>query len=167
MREWAELNGYSRREVDLELFIIFLGVEPRVSGRSLGPDLYQVVKRIDIVNAPQSSDANTVSTINTFGKRGEELGQALKLVLESYRESLESLDENQRRQVETGLHERAQQLAQRGYLGDQAGGILERMEQWAGEKMAKGLPLNVEEVKIYPQEMPLSTLQFTERLGYR
>jgi hypothetical protein len=29
------------------------------------------------------------------------------------------------------------------------------------------LPLNVEEIKIYPERMPLTTLAFTERLGYR
>jgi hypothetical protein len=54
-----------------------------------------------------------------------------------------------------------------GYLGEEAEGILRRIERWADDLMAKGLPLHVEEVKIYPEEMPLDTLQFTERLVYQ
>jgi hypothetical protein len=170
VREWAELKSLSKRDVNLELFVIFLGVEPKITQEEVqDPSLYQIVKRtLDIVDvAKQTSDTNTVSTINTFGQRGEELGQALKLVLESYQENLGSLSEAQRGQIETQLREKARQMEQKGYLGKEAGGILERMEHWADEQMAKGLPLNVEEVKIYPEEMPLDTLQFTERLGYR
>lgn len=40
------------------------------------------------------------------------------------------------------------------------------MESWANETLREGLPLHVEEIKIYPEEMPLNTLAFTERLGY-
>jgi hypothetical protein len=170
VREWAEKNSFSKRDVTLELFIIFLGKEPKITQEQAhDPNLYQIVKRtMDIQGiAKQSSDTNTVSTINTFGKRGEELGQALKLVLESYQERLGSLDEAQRRLIETKLREKAQERKQKGYLGDEAEGILKRMEQWADDLMAKGLPLNIEEVKIYPEEMPLNTLQLTKRLGYR
>jgi hypothetical protein len=170
VREWAEQKGLSKREVNLELFIIFLGVEPKVTKEEVqDPNLYQVVKRtLDIQDvAKQASDANTVSTINTFGQRGEDLGRALQLVLENYRQSLDDLSEAQRKQLEAKLQDKARQSGQRGFLGKDADGILERMERWAGEKIAKGLPLHVEEIKIYPQEMPLSTLQFTERFGYR
>jgi hypothetical protein len=41
------------------------------------------------------------------------------------------------------------------------------MEGWAEKTVSDRLPVHVEAVKIYPEEMPLSTLQFTERLGYR
>jgi hypothetical protein len=170
IREWAEEKGLSKRDVNLELFVIFLGIEPKVT-QEVGqdPNLYQVVKRtMDIMGvAKQSNDTNTVSTINTFGKRGEELGLALKLVLDSFQENLGSMSESQKDQVETQLREKARQMGLKGYLGKEAEGILKRMEHWADEQMAKGLPLHVEEVKIYPEEMPLSTLQFTGRLGYR
>ena len=65
------------------------------------------------------------------------------------------------------LREKARQAGLKGYLGRESAGILERMARWADDQVANGLPLHVDEVKIYPQEMPLSTLQFTERLGYR
>jgi len=44
---------------------------------------------------------------------------------------------------------------------------LKRMKIWAEDVLRDKLPLHVDEIKIYPDEMPLSTLQFTERLGYR
>jgi len=170
VREWVEGTGHSKREVILELFVIFLGVEPLVKEEdSQSPNLFQLAKRsLDIVNvAKLTNDTNTVSTINTFGQRGEELGEALKLVLESYQEDLESSDPARLQQVEERLRAKAHERQQRGYLGSDAAGILQRMVQWADEKVAQDLPLHVEEVKIYPEEMPLSTLQFTERLGYR
>jgi hypothetical protein len=169
-REWAEQNARSKREVELELFVIFLGIEPKVApDEAKEPNLIQVVQRTLAIQgvAKQTSDTNTVSTINTFGQRGEELGQALKLVLESYQESLDKLSEAERGQVENRLRDKARQLGLQGYQGREAEGILKRMEQWADDQLANGLPLHVEEVKIYPEEMPLSTLQFTERLGYR
>jgi hypothetical protein len=170
VREWAEQSGRSKREVALELFVIFLGVEPQVTpDEAKEPNFFQVVQRTLAIQgiAKQTSDTNTVSTINTFGQRGEELGQALKLVLESLQENLGSLNEAQRSQVESQLRDKARQLGLKGYLGRDAEGILERMRRWADDQVANGLPLHVEEVKIYPQEMPLSTLAFTERLGYR
>jgi hypothetical protein len=87
--------------------------------------------------------------------------------LESYQESLADLSPAQQQQIEERLREKARQSGQRGYLGDEAEGILNRLMKWADEQMAQGLPLHVEEVKIYPEQMPLDTLQFTERLGYR
>ena len=170
VREWAEQTGHSKREVILELFVIFLSVEPLVSEEeSQSPNLYELAKRsLDIVNvAKLTNDTNTVSTINTFGQRGEDLGQALKLVLESYQEDLQGSDPARLHEVEERLQAKARQRQQKGYLGKDATGILERMAQWADEKVAQDLPLHVEEVKIYPEEMPLGTLQFTERLGYR
>ena len=169
-REWAEQNGCSKRDVELELFVIFLGTEPKIApDEAKEPNLFQVVQRTLAIQgvAKQTSDTNTVSTINTFGQRGEELGWALKLVLESYRENLDSLSEAQRSQIENELREKARQLGLKGYLGRDARGILERMLRWVDDQVANGLPLHVEEVKIYPEEMPLSTLQFTPRLGYR
>ena len=41
------------------------------------------------------------------------------------------------------------------------------MMAWADEIITQKLPLHIDKVVIYPDEMPMSTLQFTERLGYR
>jgi hypothetical protein len=52
-------------------------------------------------------------------------------------------------------------------FGDKPDGLLDRIGAWADVMMARKLPLEVNTVKIHPEEMPLDTLQFTERLGYR
>jgi hypothetical protein len=54
-----------------------------------------------------------------------------------------------------------------GFSGEDGEGILASMIDWTDEMLARRLPLHVEEIKIFPEEMPLSTLQFTERFGYR
>ncbi|WP_304509264.1 BatA domain-containing protein, partial [Anaerotignum sp.] len=53
--------------------------------------------------------------------------------------------------------------------GEQEDGlsVLTRLENWGEEKIGRRLPLQVNQITIHPEEMPMSTLQFTERLGYR
>jgi hypothetical protein len=77
------------------------------------------------------------------------------------------LDESQREAALDQLREKARQQKLRGFLGSSGEGILERMDGWADDLISDRLPLHVDSVIIYPDEMPLSTLQFTERLGYR
>jgi hypothetical protein len=169
-REWAESIAKAKRDVALDLFVVFLEPEPLVRPVDVeDPALYQVVQRtLEIQGvAKQSADAVVVDTINTFGKRGERLGDTLLLVLDSYQETLRSLDQDERRAILDRLLESARERALRGYLGAGGEGILERMEAWAQDLVDDRLPLQVDVVRIYPEAMPLGTLQFTERLGYR
>jgi hypothetical protein len=77
------------------------------------------------------------------------------------------LDEEKNKTLEETVRKIASDQGLRGYLGDNSMDILTRMENWANGVLRDSLPLNVEEIKIYPERMPLSTLAFTERLGYR
>jgi len=77
------------------------------------------------------------------------------------------MDEGNRRQILDSLREKASEQKLRGYLGDNGEGILDRIDIWAENITNNRLPLQVNEVIIYPDKMPMSTLQFTERLGYR
>ncbi len=168
-REWVEAQGISRLNVDLELFIIFLSVEPRVNEvDARDPALYQVVNRTLSVQsaAKQSSDAVVVNTINTFGDRGAALGQSLLALLHSTRSLLDQLDPEQRQTLEASLLKNAQELKLRGFLGSSSAGILQRLEDWAQDTLDKKMPLHVSEIKVYPEKMPLDTLQFTERMGF-
>ncbi len=84
-REWVEANQLSKRDVNLDLYIIFLHAEPKVDQlEDEDPALHEVVNRtLEIQgSAKLSSDAVVVQTINTFGKRGDALGQALVAFLE-------------------------------------------------------------------------------------
>jgi hypothetical protein len=167
IREWAQRQGIPKRDIVLDLYVIWLHPEPKVDPVKIqNPALHEVVGRtLEIQGAAKlSSDAVVVSTINTFGKRGEDLGEALKVLLEN----LDSgLTEEQKGMIQDRIREGAREKGLRGFLGREGEGVLDRMAEWADEILAKRLPLHVEEVKIFPEEMPLSTLQFTERFGYR
>ena len=168
-REWVDAQGISKQNVDLELFIIFLGVEPRVDEvDARDPALYQVVNRTLAIQgvAKQSSDAVVVNTINTFGDRGSTLGQSLLALLHSTRSLLDQLEPDHRQVLEDALLKNARELELRGFLGRSSEGILQRMEDWAQDMLAKKMPLHVSEIKVYPEKMPLDTLQFTERMGF-
>jgi hypothetical protein len=170
VREIVAASDTSIREVTLELYVIYLGTEPKV-GLDEGEDpvIFEVVSRtLAVVGAAsENRGAYTFDTINTFGQRAEQLGRALEVVLESYEATLEQLEPAARERAEADLRERARAQGQRGFLGEGPREILSRMSTWAAEAIATGLPLHVEAVKIYPETMPLGTLQFTERLGYR
>ena len=175
-REWAEKEGVSKRKLALDLYTIFLHREPSVGLEEpeeleaiKDPALYQVILRTREIQgaAKQSSGAVTVETINSFGKRGELLGESLLAVLQSYQQTLAALDEAQRKEILDRLREEVERRDIRGYRSGKVDEILERMESWAGDIVENKMPLQVRAVKIYPEEMPLNTLQFTERLGYR
>jgi hypothetical protein len=169
-REWAERAGVPRHELSLDLYVIFLHPEPKVDPVEIGdPAFHQVIQRTREIQgaAKQSSGAVVVDTINTFGRRGERLGDTLLAVLQSYQQALQSMDEAQRRDLLDRLRADAQARGLRGYLGEDGEGLLDRMAGWAEDLVDHLLPLQVTAVKIHPEEMPLSTLQFTERLGYR
>ena len=173
IREWVEQNNLSRREVVLDLFVIFLDTEPKVdTDKARSPSIFEVVTRTLAIQgaAKKSSDANTVGTINAFGQIGEELGRVLQALLESYHETLGSLSPSQARQNQEKLRERVRDLLIHDLSGKikKADGdkILDQIDQWTEKQISGKLPLHVNVIKIYPEKMPLDTLQFTERLGY-
>jgi len=169
-REWLEKTGASRQDVVLDLYVVFLHAEPQVDPADIqDPALHQVVQRtLEIQGAAkQSSAAVVVDTINTFGRRGEKLAGSLLAVLDSYQEALRSLDDAQRRDLLDRLRDDIARRGVSGYRGQSGEGILDRMADWVEEILSEQLPLQVKAVKIYPEEMPLSTLQLTGRLGYR
>lgn len=169
-REWLDRAGLARSEVTLDLFVIFLHPEPKVDPVKIqDPAFHQVVQRTREIQgaAKQSSAAVVVDTINTFGRRGERLGDTLLAVLQSYQETLQAIDPEQREEILDRLREDVKQRGIRGYRGRDSEGMLDRMTGWAENIVDNLLPLQVAAIKIHPEEMPLSTLQFTERLGYR
>jgi len=170
-REWLESNNIPKRDAVLELYVIFLDKEPHISSdQASHPLLYEVVQRTLTIQsaAVKTSDAVVVKTINTFGERGDELARALLALLEGLEKSPTPLDHSQLENLEDCI----KQMAPRSSYtyrrsGDDSQSILQSMKAWAEDTLATRLPLHVEEVKIYPDDMTLSTLQFTERLGYK
>jgi hypothetical protein len=174
VREQIEQKGESRREVVLDLIVVFLDAEPRLDlEKAKSPGLFEVVRRTLAIQsaATKTSDANIVGTINAFGQRGEELGRVLQVLLESYRETLGNLDPEKAIVAREALRERVLSLLIHDLSGkmDQAGmdNVLDQIDVWCEKLLAGRLPLQVNVIKIYPEVMPMDTLQFTERLGYR
>lgn len=170
VRDAIQSRGDSTRSETLELYVVYLETEPSVDyDTTEKPFIFEVVSRtLELVNAAkENSRANTFDTINTFGRRAEQLARVLDLVLDSYKETLAGMDEVQRRQVEKQMRQQAQELGVRGFIGKGSEGILDRIGEWTDDMLRNNLPLNVDAVKIYPEKMALSTLQFTERLGYK
>jgi hypothetical protein len=179
IREWSYLQNKSKSELCLDLYTILLHPEPMLpEDKSRTPFLYQVVKRtLDIQNAAKlTSDANVVSTIDAFGKRGQQLGEMLQIFIEAARD----LDDNQQKIYMEKVRYVAIQNDEQKYLNtkqgesqfesllsESAAESLKKIDQWSKYLLTNRLPLSVNVIDIYPDEMPLSTLQFTERFGYR
>ena len=170
-REWVNASDKGIRDVTLDLYVVFLETEPKISrDEAQEPLLTEVVKRtLDVQSAAvKTGDAVVVRTINDFGNPAEALAHTLLSLLKALKKSEGQLDKKQRNNLEETVRKIASDQGLSGYLGDISGkGILARMEKWANDKLRGSLPLQVEEIKIYPERMPLSTLAFTERLGYR
>jgi len=169
-REWADCTSTSRQEFDLDLYVVFLSTEPKLDPGDLGdPALHEVLLRTLAIQsaAKQPSDAVVVDTINTFGKRAQKLGDALQAVLQSYQEAVVALGEEQSSVLVSQLQVRIKELRLSRGLGHSSQGLLEDLGEWAEQMLAYALPVQVTMVNIYPDEMPMTTLQFTERLGYQ
>ena len=171
VREWVDQDpARSRRDWQLELFVIFLDPEPKLDPEKINdPSAYDVVQRTLAIQAAakSSSDANNVSVINTFGQRGEALGYALSALIGQLQKDSDSLPAVERQNLEQALFAQVKQWDPGYDFGDKPEGLLGRLGAWADLMMARKLPLEVNAIKIYPEEMPMDTLQFTERLGYR
>jgi hypothetical protein len=170
VREWVDREGLSKRDVVLEMFVIFLHPEPKVEQKKAeSPTTFEVVGRtLEVQSAAKlASDSLTVETINYFGQQGEDLGQALLALLAGLKASQLAGGGQPSAELEAALRESASQRGLRGFLGSRPEGILDRLEDWGKAKIGRRLPLQVDEITIHPEKMPLDTLQFTERLGYR
>jgi len=169
-RERLEAEGTPKRDAVLEMYVIFLETEPRISRENAqDPLLYEVVQRTLAIQsaAVKASDAVVVDTINSYGERGEQLARSLLAVLDELESVKRGIDPALYKKLEAAIRDEAARQEISGYRGSTSSGVLKRMRKWGEDMLASRLPLHVEEIKIYPDRMTLSTLQFTERLGYR
>lgn len=187
VREAIDRAGRSRRRHVLDLYVVFLHTEPNPGLLDIydNPALHQIVTRTLKIQgtAKMTSDAGVVQTINRFGQRGEELGRQSQLLLQSVRETLrqiqdalpQDLDREQKEAVLEALRHKLyeqlqEQAAGHGFTQFDAEDLeaaLNTLDSHSRDLMARRLPLHVEPVEIYPDEMQLETLHFTERLGFR
>lgn len=187
IREEIDHKEKSRRNTVLDLYVVFLHSEPNpgVVHTYDDPALYQVVARTLKIQgaAKMTSDAGVVKTINRFGNDAEELGQQVHILLESVEEGLQALEEalpdtmgdeekrtvlqDFRRRLADSLLEQAEAGSFSDLQGESLETLLGQMKRRHEEIVQRRLPLHVTPIEIYPDEMQLDTLQFTERLGFR
>lgn len=167
--EWALRQGVPRGDLELDLYEVLLHPEPKVSvSEAHDPAFFDVVARTLAIQgaARLSSESAAVQNINTFGRRGREAVKVLLAAVRAVRPVFETLGEGQQRLVEQSFMEQAAAQGLDELAQDGRAGILERIEQWASA-LVERLPMQVNLVRIHPDEMKLETLQFTPRLGYR
>lgn len=181
VKDWADANDVSLRDLTLDLYTVFLHPSPDPGQLSAAqpPSSFEVVQRtLEIQSAAKlASNATEVQTINHFGARAEELGEIADALVQGLADTLdnlpadltETLTDEQRNNLEAALHARLAPWLEKATERD-GGSVtsnLERVQRHVQRRLDKGLPLQVEPIEIYPDAMPMSTLQFTERLGYR
>ena len=183
VREWIGDNDGSLRDYNLDLYVVFLdqAPDPGLYEPQGDPALYQVVQRtLEIQGAAKlASDAVVVRAINTFGSRAERLGRTASSLSRAVRSVIANLEQDlpddltldQKRAVESAIRARLKSAFREeaqglGYSKGSVNEILDRINRSSTRTLRERLPLNVEPIEIYPDEMPMSTLQFTERLGY-
>lgn len=170
VRDSLMLTGGSTQDESLDLYVIYLETEPKVEYAEVtDPYIFEVVNRtLALVNAAnEKSRGTTFDTLNSFGKRAEQIAKVLSVVLDSYKETLKDMEPAQRRQAEEKILKQVQGIWKKEFSSKTPDGVLDTISAWTDKTLISRLPLQVETVKIYPQAMPLNTLQFTERLGYK
>ncbi|HLA99533.1 MAG TPA: patatin-like phospholipase family protein [Anaerolineales bacterium] len=168
-REWLEREKQAKRDYELELFVIWLHPEPRLDPKELAdPAIFEVVGRtLEIQGAAKlSSDSVVVGTINTFGQRGEYLGEAFQALLAGASQVLDDMEPAQKQAALEKIAAQAKQAGVYRLPSEPSDDLLDKMHRWSADRL-DSLPLHVDMVRIFPESMPLSTLQFTERFGYR
>jgi hypothetical protein len=150
-REWLEAERKSKRDAILELYVIFLDTEPRISQEDAkDPLLYDVVQRTLAIQsaAVKASDAVVVNTINNYGERADHLARSLLAVLGGLENVKDGIDPGQFGELETAVRNQAADQEILGYRGSSSEGVLKRMKNWAEDMLSTKLPLHVEENAI-------------------
>jgi hypothetical protein len=187
IREEIDRRRASRRDYLLDLYVVYLHSEPNpgTAETHRDPALHQIVTRTLKIQgaAKMTSDAGVVNTINRFGTQGEELGRHLRLLLMSVRKTLqqfpqqlgpsvappqrEALLKTLRDNLYQDLKDQAEQFGISKPEAPDLESLLAAIDSRSRDLLEHRLPLHVNPIEIYPDDMQLDTLQFTERLGFR
>ncbi|MBP6015543.1 MAG: patatin-like phospholipase family protein [Candidatus Promineofilum sp.] len=177
VKEYADEHDIGYRDVRLDLYTIFLHPppDPRERVSEMLPSSIETVRRTMEIRtaAVLSSDAAHVRFINKTSQLGEEttravidLVEAMQQVLTLPEDSALGLSDEQREALQESLRQRiAAALPE-----NENKSIEEKLEEIKDDHrqiIDWKLPLHVNPIEIHPEEMPMRTLQFTERLGYR
>ena len=179
-----------RRDATLDLYTVLLHKLPaQKEDEAKDPSMFDVVKRTLEINsaAKLTTDATYAETIANYGNKAEQLAELLLVLLEAIykldQKSDSSLEiEELYEQIREVAHRYNEEKFKEGYrlqhfkiLMDDPQGekteedafeLLSNIKKLCERWLERGLPLDLNVIKIHPDEMPLHTVAFTERLGY-
>lgn len=176
IKDWAIEQDVGYRDVQLDLYTIFLHPPPDPGElvTDLMPSSIETVRRTMEIRtaAVLDSDAAHVRFVNKTGQLAEDTSRTIIDLARTLEELLNQLPDSPALALSEG-----QKAALRADLEARIGAILpdtdaaaqrlERLRANHEEIIAQKLPLHVNPIEIHPEEMPMRTLQFTERLGYK
>lgn len=178
VKDFADERGIGYRDLQLDLFTIFLHPPPDPGElvTELIPSSIETVRRTMEIRtaAVLDSDAAHVRFVNKAGQLGEDSSRTLINLAAAMEDLLAylpadesiSLTEEQRQALSAALQSRIAEALP----GNSEKTVPERLEKIKDDHQQlidRRLPLHVNPIEIHPEEMPMRTLQFTERLGYR
>lgn len=178
VKDYADERGLGYRDLQLDLYTIFLHPPPDPGElvTELIPSSIETVRRTMEIRtaAVLDSDAAHVRFVNKAGQLGEDSSRVLINLAAAMEDLLAYLPEDEslgltaeqqqalRKALEARLTE-ALPPSREANIEDH----LEKIKHDHRELIDRKLPLHVNPVEIHPEEMPMRTLQFTERLGYK
>jgi hypothetical protein len=178
VKDYADERGIGYRDLELDLYTIFLHPPPdpgELVTEQIPSSIETVRRTMEIRTAAVlDSDAAHVRFVNKAGQSGEDSSRtliSLAAAMEDLLAYLPAIDglgltEEQQGALRAGLEARIAEALP----GSEDATLTERLEKIKDdhqELIDRRLPLHVNPIEIHPEEMPMRTLQFTERLGYR
>ena len=177
IKDWVDEENVGIRDVQLDLYTIFLHPPPDPGEfvTELMPSSIETVRRTMEIRtaAVLDTDAAHVRFVNKTGQLAEDTSRTVIDLVRTLDELLDQLPEvaslnlsdEQKGTLRAALESRIEQA-----LSGQQDGARDRLQQVVAEHeqiIHQKLPLHVNPIEIHPEEMPMRTLQFTERLGYK
>jgi predicted acylesterase/phospholipase RssA len=178
VKDYADENGIGYRDLRLDLYTVFLHPPPDPGElvSELLPSSIETVRRTMEIRtaAVLDTDAAQVRFVNKAAQQSEDASRALislATALEDLRAYLPNdetlgLTPDQQAALRSALDARiAEALPGDDGLG--VTGRIDKLKDDQKELIDHQMPLHVNPIEIHPEEMPMRTLQFTERLGFR
>jgi hypothetical protein len=178
IKDWMDEESVGYRDYQLDLYTIFLHPppEPGELVSEMKPSSIETVRRTMEIRtaAVLDSDAAHVRFVNRLGQMGEDAGETIIELATALENILGDLEENAALSLSA-----EQRAALRAVVATRLSDALpgpaqldveERLAELKDaqqDAIDRKLPLPVNPIEIHPEEMPMRTLQFTERLGYK
>jgi hypothetical protein len=169
VRKWVHRKGLSEQDVIIQRYLVFPHPEPKLAPEEAeSPTSFEAYTRTQNLQsaAKLASELRMTQKINFIGSQAADFSQALQLWLDGLKEVFPHDSDQPIAEIEEAVQVLARKAGMRGFIGSTSDGILNRLEMW--NKMRFGrLDFEVDEITIRPEKMPMSSIQLTDRLGYR